>query len=239
MAVGWKSENTHTMPTGRRPFASSGATVSVSERPEVIRPGTFSDAQPRMGTPKGRQSTRARSSRYESPEGRAYRAAHRESVYPGGTGRQHDNPPAHSKGRTFHGHPHTPGGARHPGEQARLSGERAAARLYTDPVSPSMAPKTYTERAKPHTEVVGWQPGSGVHRSATHPNHKKHYGGHEGALHANTDASQGQAWSASGGQFGRPSPRRPQSTGTTGTRKEATAALDRSRYSGGRYPGAK
>lgn len=130
--------------------------------------------------------------------------------------RSHHHPTVRSKGMTYHGKPHEPG----------------YADLYRDPIAPSWAPRTHhTQRATEHVERIGWVNGKRV--ELTHPNTGKHglNGVHD--PRASTDGVQGQAWSASGGAHGKPSPRRGASV-PSGTRTQDDGALNRTSYSGER-----
>jgi hypothetical protein len=83
------------------------------------------------------------------------------------------------------------------------------AKLYRDPIAPSIPPETHKVRAKPSVETVGWKPdGSGKHVMPSYPNASRGAHGLDGHpdLHATTDGAQGQAHSASGGAHGKPSP---------------------------------
>lgn len=107
------------------------------------------------------------------------------------------------------------------------STSESPATLERRPLPPSLPPTAHRERAEPSVRVVGWAPdGSGRHIPATHRNANKH--GLDG-IHdprSSTDDSRGQAWSASGGEHGRQSPRRG-ATRPSGTRTQDAGALDR------------
>jgi hypothetical protein len=207
---GWK--NSSSRPEGRRGFAEQPNVV----RREVVTPTTYGDGQSRDGTPAGnehRTFAPGAPRGYLDPAGHAHRAELGNTPHPGMGPRGAGNPAVHSKGATFHGRPHSPGKVGSPGEQATLSGGRLAGKLYVDPIAPSAAPKTYTERVPPGgvSQRVGWVNGQFV--PPVHATTRRHGSDGFHHPHSTTDSAQGQANSASGGSHGQPSPRGPQRRG--------------------------
>src|SRR5262249_11713873 len=147
--IGWK--NSSSRPEGRRVFAEAGEVV----KRELVRPGTFSDSQHREGTPAGRESTRASSSRYEDAESQKVRADYRGGDSFGLTGKRESEAPyrrVHSKAVRHYGvdgsrldAPHKSTGVQNPSQQH-------------DEVPPSLPQRTYTERLPPGgiSRRVGW-----------------------------------------------------------------------------------
>lgn len=111
---------------------------------------------------------------------------------------------------------------------------------HEDEVRPSDPAHSNTERAVVQARTSGFDPHTGKWLGASHPNTGKHDGGHEAARVATTDGASGQAHSASGGKFGKPT-QRPGPAGNTGTRRMDHGALagdsgPRTSYTGGRGP---
>lgn len=111
---------------------------------------------------------------------------------------------------------------------------------HEDEVAPSAPSHNNTERAVMQAKNAGFDPHSGKWLGVTHPNTGKHDGGHEPARVATTDGASGQAHSASGGKFGKPT-QRPARASNTGTRTADAGALagtpkTRTSYQGGKGP---
>ncbi len=129
-----------------------------------------------------------------------------------------------SKYDRSHGAPRTPGRINKPGDTAHVKGTQPKMGL-RDTVAPSAPSHSNTSRLPPggHVETVGHAPnGSGKWLQPTHAH------GHHGSdgIHdprVSTDGAQGQAWHASGGQFGQRSPR-PGSGAPAGTNTIRPAA---------------
>jgi hypothetical protein len=212
MTYGVPPKSTHTLPPGRRAFADSTHTIVSGSKTDVVRPGKWGDGQDRMGTPSGAEHTGAGKQGYLGAAGHAHRAALRGDPY------GPNNPAVMSKSDKRYGK-----NATH-GEQPATQERR--------PLPPSIPPSTYTERVPLGgiSKRVGW-PGDGkpfvkASHAATMRKHSSD-GIHD--PRNSTDEVQGQAWSASGGEHGKPSPRRGASA-PSGTRTQDAGALDRKSY---------
>jgi hypothetical protein len=82
MAYGTIPKVRHILPAGRRSFSDAAAPA-----PQIVRPGTYSDGQPMMGTPAGRESTKATDSGYLSKDAKSYRSDLRGDTERGLTGK--------------------------------------------------------------------------------------------------------------------------------------------------------
>jgi hypothetical protein len=220
MAIGFPPKSTHTLPAGRRSF------TDTAPKPDAVRPGSFSDGQPRDGTPAGNEHrSPAANAGYLDASARAHRAEEGSQPYP-----SQSNPTVHSKATKRYGRD----GSKLSGATYKSPGDQPAPQQ-RDELPPSLPQKSYP-RAEKTSERVGWV--NGENRAATHPNTKRHDGGHESGRHANTDAAPGQAHSASGGKFGSPQVR-PAPAPRAGVGTADHGAMDRKSYTGTGYSGGK
>jgi hypothetical protein len=166
MAYGIAPKRAHTLPAGRRSF-----TDSAGPAPQIVRPGTYSDGQAMMGTPAGRESTKASESTYAS--GAAYRAALRGDTDRGLTGRTESvgpNPQVKSKAVKRYG----VDGSELPGATNRSTGVQPAP-LDRGGNIPGALPARDLKAGKPATERVGYV--NGTYKVPTFPNTGKHFQG--------------------------------------------------------------
>src|SRR5262249_28264043 len=84
-----------------------------------------------------------------------------------------------------------------------------------DQLPPSIPPRVYTDRVPTGgvSRRVGWLGGGQPFIPPAHSTTRRHGSDRFHQPHSSTDGAQGQAWHASGGQFGQPSPHRPQRQG--------------------------
>jgi hypothetical protein len=216
MAYGVPPKSTHTLPPGRKAFVDSTHTIVSGSKTDVVRPGKWSDGQDRMGTPAGAEHTGAGKQRYA--DGVKYRAGLR------GVERPQSNDRVSSKGaRNARRDGFTPTDPRQPSQPGTL--ERRD-------LPPSLPPETRTDRVPLGgvSRRVGFvgdgKPFVGASHAATTRRH-----GSDGVHDPRTitDGVQGQAWSASGGEHGKQSPRRGASA-PSGTRTQDAGALERASY---------
>jgi hypothetical protein len=218
MSYGVPPKTTHSLPPGRRSFTESTKRIVSGPQSEIVRPGRYADGQDQNGTPASNQHhSGAANAGYLDRSAVAHRASEGSQPYP-----TESNPRVSSKNDKRYGRD----GSKLSGATFKSTGGQPAGQQ-RDQIAPSWAP-TAKERATPHSERVGWVNGKYV--APTHPNMGKHDPGHHGALHANTDAAQGQAWHASGGQFGKRSPQPAPTNLGTGTGREDAGALERGSY---------
>lgn len=122
-----------------------------------------------------------------------------------------DNPKVTSKFDRSHGKPRAPARITTPGTTASVSGVQRKTTERQGTVAPSVAPKTHHTNRVPlggHARQVGYPGGGQPWREASYSTTGRH--GSDG-IHdptKSTDGAQGQAWSASGGLFGKRSPRK-------------------------------
>jgi hypothetical protein len=177
-----------------------------------------------MGTPAGNQH-HTEDKGYLSAAAKAHRAREGSQPYSGP-----ENPTVSSKNDKRYGRQ----GSKLSGATFKSTGDQPAGQQHDD-IAPSLPQRSYP-RAEHTSERVGWV--NGVNHAATHPNTKRHDGGHESGRHTNTDAAPGQAHSASGGKFGAPQ-LRPAPAPRAGVRTADTGAMDRKPYTGTGYSGDK
>ena len=225
MAYGVPPKVTRTYPTGSRGFSET-----AQPKGEVTRPGTFIEGQHREGTPAGRESTRASSSRYEDKESQKVRADYRGESQ-GLTGRRESegpNPRVHSKAVRRYGVDGSRLDARY-----KSTGEQNPHQQH-DEVPPSLPQRTYTDRLPPGGIVrqVGFPGGGKPFVEVDHSRTMRRHG--SDGLHdmsKSTDRAPGQARSASGSRFGEPQKRPPQRT-VTAEKPGDSGALNRREYIG-------
>jgi hypothetical protein len=216
MAYGVPPKSTHTLPAARRPFHESTKRIVSGPQSEIIKSGTkYRDGQDRAGV-SGEAYTTARDSRYAEDKG--YRAGLRGGENP------RSNERVSSKGaRNARRDGFTPSDPRQPSQPGTI--ERRD-------LPPSLPPETRTDRVPLGgvSRRVGFLGDGKPFVGASHATTTRRHG--SDGVHdprSSTDGVQGQAWSASGGEHGKQSPRRGASA-PSGTRTQDTGALDRGSY---------
>ena len=174
MAYGIPPKNTHTMPSGRRAFASDAVGENVTPRAEVVRPGQHADGSERMGTPSEHvHDGSATRKGYADPAGQKYREALRPAPY------STNNAEVHSKNVRRYGKDGSKGNFPH-----SSTGEQPASLYRSGPASSALAAASRGGPANVVPETVGHVPNSGG--KFKHASHSNASMGLHGGMHAPT-----------------------------------------------------